>query len=491
MKQAVLYARVSSREQEREGYSIPAQIKLLRAYAEKNDIEIVREFVEAESARKAGRAAFNEMVAYFKRSKSARIVLVEKTDRLYRNLRDAVTVEELDVEIHFVKNNRIVSKNAKSQDRFIHDIDLAMARNYSGNLSEEVRKGMREKCEQGMYPGHAPFGYRNNRSTRGVDAHPEKAPIVRRAFELYATGAHSLDTLRAQLRQEFACAITRSNLHVILSNRFYIGYFTWSGVEYRGVHEAIISRKLFDDVQKVLHGLNRGKYAAQPIAFRGMMHCAHDGCTVTGEFKKGKYTYYRCSGMRGKCELPRMNEAHVSQMLGDVLKGIEVPPEVAARIVEALKEDEHATVKEQDAQRRQVEANLEALRSRMSQAYCDKLDGKISEDFWARQMAAWQEEERRNEMTLEAMTQPKADRALNAARILELAQVAHSLYLTRNPAEQAELLRKVYWNCTTDGVTAYPTYRYPFDLIVKRGKSEEWSGRLDLNQRPPGPENLP
>lgn len=99
MNGAVLYARVSSREQEQEGYSIQAQIKLLRDYASKNNFKILREFVDVETAKTSGRKEFGEMVRFLEKTKSCRTVLVEKTDRLYRNLRDAVTLEDLEAEI--------------------------------------------------------------------------------------------------------------------------------------------------------------------------------------------------------------------------------------------------------------------------------------------------------------------------------------------------------------------------------------------------------
>src|SRR3954471_5858000 len=100
MNTGVIYARVSSREQEQEGYSIPAQLKLLKEYAFKNGFRIEREFVDVETAKTTGRKNFGEMVEFLKRSKNCNAVLVEKTDRLYRNFRDAVTLEELDLAIH-------------------------------------------------------------------------------------------------------------------------------------------------------------------------------------------------------------------------------------------------------------------------------------------------------------------------------------------------------------------------------------------------------
>src|SRR5271168_3878997 len=202
MNTAVIYTRVSSREQQQEGFSLGAQAKLLREYADRNGFEIAKAFEDVETAKTSGRKQFDEMVRWLKRNRSCRILLVEKTDRLYRNLRDAVTLEDLDVETHLVKEGQIVSKDAKSQAKLIHGINLVLARNYSENLREEVKKGMREKASQGVYPGHAPFGYRNNTVERSIEIDPIDSNTVNRLFELYATGAHTLSTLGKAIRIE-------------------------------------------------------------------------------------------------------------------------------------------------------------------------------------------------------------------------------------------------------------------------------------------------
>ena len=107
---AVVYARVSSKEQEKEGFSIPAQLKLLKEYAAANGFAVAQEYIDVETAKQTGRAAFGEMVAYLKAHPSVRVMLVEKTDRLYRNLKDWVTVDELDVEMHFPKEGVVLSR---------------------------------------------------------------------------------------------------------------------------------------------------------------------------------------------------------------------------------------------------------------------------------------------------------------------------------------------------------------------------------------------
>ena len=305
---------------------------------------------------------------------------------------------------------------------------------------------------------------------------------------MYATGKHSLDTLRKCIQAEFGKTINRSYLHTILLNPVYIGTFVWGGIQYRGSYEQFVSAQLFETVQAVIHGHNKGKYSKHDIAFRGMMTCAHDNLTVTAEFIKGKYVYYRCSGYHGKCALPRFREEQISEKLGDVLKGICIPDDVAARISSALQHDQENIKKNSNAERERLSKRIEALRVRMSQAYADKLDGKISEDFWQRQMSQWQAEEQQVKQLLEVTEQSKEDRVLSARKTLELANVAYSLYLTRKPAEQAELLKKVPLNCSIDAVSITPTYRKPFDMIFERAKTKKWSGWADLNCRPLAPQ---
>src|SRR6266568_4535889 len=158
----VLYVRVSSKEQESEGFSIPAQVRLLREYAASKGFAIVREFEDIETAKVSGRTDFNEMLAYLKKHHaSCRTILAEKTDRLYRNPKDWVALDDLDVEIHFVKENEIASRNSRSSEKFMHGMKVLMAKNFIDNLSEETRKGMLEKARSGIYPSFAPVGYRN------------------------------------------------------------------------------------------------------------------------------------------------------------------------------------------------------------------------------------------------------------------------------------------------------------------------------------------
>ena len=109
---------------------------------------MVLEYVDVETAKQTGRTAFGEMVDYLKAHPAVRVMLVEKTDRLHHNLKDWVTVDELEVEIHFPKEGVVLSRESRSSEKFMHGIKVLMAKNYIDNLSEEARKGMQEKAEQ-------------------------------------------------------------------------------------------------------------------------------------------------------------------------------------------------------------------------------------------------------------------------------------------------------------------------------------------------------
>jgi DNA invertase Pin-like site-specific DNA recombinase len=146
------YARVSSKEQDMEGFSIAAQQKLLQAYASGNGLIIEKEFIDVETAKASGRLNFNEMVNYLKKHPGIRTLLVEKTDRLYRNLKDWVLLDELNIEIHLVKEGVVLSQDSKSSEKFFHGIKVLMAKNYIDNLSEEARKGQRKRSRASGRP---------------------------------------------------------------------------------------------------------------------------------------------------------------------------------------------------------------------------------------------------------------------------------------------------------------------------------------------------
>ncbi|MGC2018741.1 MAG: zinc ribbon domain-containing protein [Candidatus Acidiferrales bacterium] len=215
-----------------------------------------------------------------------------------------------------------------------------------------------------------------------------------------------------------------------------------------------------------------------------MLKCAYDQCLVTAEIKKSKYTYYRCTGSRGKCELPYFREEELGERLGQILKDIYIPDRVLSELEESLLTSRGREANLQLEQEQRLQQRLTAVRNRLDQAYLDKLDGKITEEFWSRKSADWRVEENQIHMAIRGLADTKPERMLDAVRILELANKAYFLYVKQPPIEKAKLLNLVLSNCAIDAASVYPTYRKPFDLIFARAKNEEWRARRDSNPRP-------
>jgi len=356
LRTCVVYARVSSKEQEQEGYSIPAQLRLLREYAAQEGIQLLQEFVDVETAKTTGRPGFAAMLAYLKKHAFCRILVAEKTDRLYRNLRDWVTIDEFGLEIHFPKENVVVGPNSRSSEKFLHGIKVLMAKNYVENLGEEASKGMREKAKSGIWPSCAPIGYQNVQGPDGrrtIIPHPVTAPVVRQLFEWFATGEYSLKAVVAKVRAEglpFAGnQVHVSSVHATLRKRIYMGEFDWDGTVFQGSYEPLVTRETWERVQEILSARHESRHRkmTHDFTYSGLMRCGHCGCSMVGEIKKARYVYYHCTKYRGKCPEPYTREETLDQEFSAILQGLVIPTAVLEWLREELERRTRAPANDQ------------------------------------------------------------------------------------------------------------------------------------------------
>ena len=484
---AVLYARVSSKDQEREGFSVPAQLKLLRQYANDHRLTIVQEFVDIETAKQTGRTGFGAMLEFLRTDSSCRTILVEKTDRLYRNIKDWVTIGDLDLEVHLVKEGVVLSEESRSSEKFMHGIRVLMAKNYIDNLSEEVRKGMREKAEQGHWPTVAHVGYLNNLGTHRIEVDPVRGPLVAQLFERYAQGDVSLKEV-TRVAGEIGLThprserrLVKSEIHRILRNPIYAGEFLWKGKRYKGLHQPIISMALFEAVQDVFDAANRPRYTKRRHAFSGLVTCGRCGCAMTAEIKKGRYVYYHCTGGRGSCGNTYVREEVLSRQFADIVKRVQVPAAVADWIAEALRESEADKERYHRTAVMQLQQQYLAVQARLDSAYDDRLAGRISDELWLRKSGEWEAELASIRRDTARHELASHDYASTGSKILELAKNAHSLFIQQNSHEQARLLRTLVSNCTFDRGSLSVTYVKPFDMLVEGNESGNWLGGRDSN----------
>lgn len=284
----VLYARVSTQEQAEHDLSIPAQLQAMRDYARQYGWLVAEEFVEpGVSAKTAERPVLQRLLARLDEEPPIGIVLVHKIDRLARNVYDHAMIKSL------LKRRgvRLVSVVENVDDsvsgQLVENIMASFAEFYSANLAEEVKKGMRQKVLKGGWPHQPPRGYVTVRTgpARGqsrIDIHPREGAIVRRAFELYGTGAYSLKTLAGRLAMDGLTAksgkpVATSYLHDLLTNPFYAGLVRWKDLEVPGAHQPLVSLPAFERVQAVIQDRFRNpgvKGSIDGFPLRGLAICA-------------------------------------------------------------------------------------------------------------------------------------------------------------------------------------------------------------------------
>ena len=507
---AVIYARVSSKEQEREGYSIPQQLKLLRSYAASKGFEVLREFEDAESAKTTGRTAFAEMVRFLQANPQCGALLVEKTDRLYRNIKDWVVLDEVSGEVHLVKEGQVLSPDSRSNDKFIHGLRVLMAKSFIDNLSEEVRKGMTGKSETGMWPSYAPHGYLNVRGPEGknvIEPDPATAPVIRRMYERYATGIYSIKEIARMARSEGlvprqgGTKVPLSTIAKILSNRIYSGDFEWKGKTYIGTFEPIVSRELWQSVQDTaaMRGRKRTRKVKHDFPFSGLISCGHCGCALVGDIKKGKYVYYRCTGKKGKCDEPYTRQEVFEERFADLLKGFRMDSEVARWVADALRASHVDEKRYREEATKRLQNEHARLQRRLDAAYEDRLDGRIDVATFDRKAAEWRAEQDQIQRSLGEHRAADRTYVETGVRLLELASRAHELFVKQAPSEKRRLLNFLVSNSTWKDGTLTVTFRQPFDLLMdtnasfsrdikaeglEKAKKRNWPARPGSNRRP-------
>jgi site-specific DNA recombinase len=502
---AVLYARVSSKDQEREGYSIPAQERLIRDYAIQRGLVIVETFVDVETAKRSGRTAFTAMLEYLKKHRATcRTILVEKTDRLYRNLKDWTTLDDLGATIHLVKEGRVIGPDSRSSDHLAHGINVLMARNYILNLGEETRKGMTEKARAGIYPSYAPIGYRNvigPNGKRTIAPDPDTAPVIIDIFERFAAGNHSVKSLVNELNAEGVQLrghrLHSSLVHQILRKRLYIGDFDWDGTTYTGIYEPLVARECWQRVQQQLNARadNRTRKVRHDFAYTGLVRCGHCGCLLVGELKKGKYVYYHCTGNRGKCPEPYTRQEVLSGEFANLLCELVIPPAILEWLGDAVLDSDRTEQAARADMIKKLQARSHQIEVRIGTMYMDKLDGRITQEFFDRQAANLRMEQDRLQRKIQDIQQATPAPVDQAIDMLRLTSRASELFVQQNGSEQRRLLQSVVEKAAWKDGALQTNLFEPFEILrhsnresYRKEKEKAGSGRAleDSNLQPFG-----
>src|SRR3989338_4676727 len=347
----VIYVRKSSESEDRQVLSIEAQLAELQEYSAKEKLEIVASFEEAKTAKEPGRMKFAEMLSFIESGKADGIISWHP-DRLARNSVDGGRI------IHMVDRGLIRSLK----------ITFGQSKYFVDNLRENVKRGLRQKIRNGVWPSWAPVAYKNNDSKIQIDT--DKAPKVKQLFELYATGEHNLKSLanwarENNLRGNLGQELRISTVHKILRNIFYIGLMKYTGEVFEGAHEAILTKKLFDRVQEVLDTRGKGRKKKRHIfAFSNFLTCATCGCMITAEVQKG-HTYYRCTKKKQTCAERYVREELLTNQIRDFLQKVSLSSQDAQKVLAALNSEEEQAKQQAQAEAQNLKAQIAELDTKL------------------------------------------------------------------------------------------------------------------------------
>ena len=493
MKQFVALARVSSREQEREGFSLEVQEDAINRYAQQHQGTIVRLFKIAETASKRDeRKTFKEMVGYAKKN-AGRLdgLLFYKVDRAARNLFDYVELERLESEygVPFISISQPTENNPAG--RMMRRTLANMASFFTEQMAVDISQGINRRVQEGWFPGKAPYGYRNIRvnGRRVVEVDPVAAANVQRIFQLYAYENKTLEGVVGRLSEEGAVyrestpRFNRTSVHNVLNDRSYIGEITYRNAWYPGKQPPIIDRATWNRVQALL---KTGSYQSHTMTYAaGLIQCGHCGHQITGEVKTKRtksgersYSYYFCTHYRedGHSRV-RVTELELDRQILALFDRMRIENEEVRhwfRTILSL-QTEHAQA-DSAAQRAELQRQTTLLVAQQDRLLNLNLSGTIDDETFAAKHTELRDRLASIKLQLDVVDRSHDETAELAVKAFELSQTLREQWLTADYAAKRRILEIIRSNCTLVDATLCPTIRKPFDVLAEGLVSKESGG---------------
>ena len=398
----ILYARKSTDVEDKQVLSIEAQLAELRNYARDNGLVVVDTIIEKKSAKIPGRPKFGDILERIQNGE-ADSILAWHPDRLTRNsidggqiiyLLDQRKLADLKFQTFWFENT--------SQGKFMLNIAFGQSKYYVDNLSENTKRGLRQKIRRGEFPGIAPLGYYNDTRAKVVKVDKRQAELVKAIFVLYSGGQSRFQDISAYLyengiKTSGGKPYSKDKVKYILKNPFYYGHFIYGGEVHEGKHEPIISKKLWDEVQAVIERRSRPtKGLIEPMPYCGLLRCSC-GMMITAENKTKRqkngnihhYVYYRCTRKNKsvKCIEPAVRSELLDRQLSDLLVGYALPSEYADKMRKLANSCELSEKAKLDGKTDTLRGEITHLSEKLQKLLDGFLDGVLEREIYTQKKA--------------------------------------------------------------------------------------------------------
>lgn len=502
-RKAVIFARVSTARQEKEGLSLDEiQIPRMRDYASEQNLEVVKEYSIGETG--GGykeRQKFNEMIDYIRKHKEVNDIIAFRVDRITRNFKDAVKMDELrqheGVRIHCVDEHLVLSKDSKASDLTAWNVKVFVGQEFINRVKEDGVNTKYNKLMRGELPWSAPYGYQHTRDLNGhktVAQIPTKAYIVREAFIRYSTGNYSLESLLSELNEEFGTTFVKETMSRVLRNKFYIGVMVdrKTGNEYPHIYEHLISIDLFERVQDIInnHTRNHRRYFGIESVYRAMIRCSVCGCCVTSDHKRKtqkngnvhEYIYYHCTDAKHKhkdekLKIGRIEEKKVNLFMEELLRMLKPPQERMTELRDLLSKAHAEKNLYFDEQRTKWTAAQDRILKRQRKTYDLYMDESITQEDYNKNMKRYRDEINEIEIKLKNINAYDQGYYITVSYLMNLFEHAADIFKVAKANEKRQILSLLLSDLEFDGETINFTLLEPFDKLFKRQKGSVWQGR--------------
>lgn len=486
---AILVARVSTDEQKEAGNSLPAQLERMRKYCKRKKYVIEKEFEFSESAYKNKRDKFDEVVEYVKNAKSGSVVCFDKVDRFSRNafderiplLCELATAGK--IEIHFTSDGQIISASTVATGKFQFHMTLGLSRYFSDAISDNVIRSNEEARRQGKWLGVACLGYANITladGSKSIALDPTRTHLVKKIFEMYAQGTHSMESIRRVvtdegLRSRYGGVIQKSGIENILRNPFYsgTGYSKKYNLLFPHQYPTLISKELFDACQRIREGKRQKpfKTIAEPCALAGLISCVHCGCRYTPERKVKdsgrKYVYYSCTNGKKNCKRIYVPE---KVFLGEIYQELkplggldeQTQKEILAYIRQTVERD--AVLREEQLGR--LGNEIEHTQQKKSDLLDFLLDKRITQESYDKKMQELDDALQRLEQKVQQCQKTAKGYQSTMDTIVSLASRASEIIESSEPHEKQRFLKFLLQNPKSDGTSLEVSLKKSFKILA-------------------------